>query len=268
MSDQEKALIPIRQETVFFYEDEITAVVVDEHSHREVYVPLRPICELIGVDWSAQSRRVRRDPVLDEVSQSVAVTTTDIPTDSRRPRTSEMICLPLDFLNGWMFGINANRVNEDVRDRLIQYQRECYRVLANHFRRRSPERASSALAQVEQMGLAIARMAREQIEFDERLEDTEKTVGEHEQRIVALEQQIAPGEPVTEAQASQISQAVKTVAVALGERTGRNEFGACYGELYRKFSVTSYKLIPASRFQEVMDWLTEWHQSIVDEQPF
>lgn len=102
MSDQEKALIPIRQETVFFYEDEITAVVVDEHSHREVYVPLRPICELIGVDWSAQSRRVRRDPVLDEVSQSVAVTTTDIPTDSRRPRTSEMICLPLDFLNGWV----------------------------------------------------------------------------------------------------------------------------------------------------------------------
>jgi hypothetical protein len=37
------------------------------------------------------------------------------------------------MVNGWLFGINANRVKEELRDRLIQYQRECYRVLADAF---------------------------------------------------------------------------------------------------------------------------------------
>jgi len=43
---------------------------------------------------------------------------------------------------------------------------------------------------------------------------------------------------VTPDQASQISQAVKAVALAIGKKSGRNEFGAVYGELYRKFGIT------------------------------
>jgi hypothetical protein len=35
--------------------------------------------------------------------------------------------LPIDYLNGWLFGINAKRVKEDVRDRLIIYQERCYK---------------------------------------------------------------------------------------------------------------------------------------------
>ena len=49
------------------------------------------------------------------------------------------------------------------------------------------------------------------------------------------------GRYVTEDQASQISQAVKTVALKLGKKSGRNEYGAVYGELYRKFGVPGYK---------------------------
>ena len=45
----------------------------------------------------------------------------------------EMFCLPLDYLSGWLFGMNADRVNPEIRDRLIQYQRECYKVLAEAF---------------------------------------------------------------------------------------------------------------------------------------
>jgi hypothetical protein len=45
---------------------------------------------------------------------------------------------------------------------------------------------------------------------------------------------------ITAAQASRISQAVKAVAIALGKVSGRNEFDGVYGELYRRFEVTSY----------------------------
>jgi hypothetical protein len=73
---------------------------------------------------------------------------------------------------------------------------------------------------------------------------------------------------VTEDQASQLSQAVKAVAIPLTKQSGSNQFGSVYGELYRKFSITSYKLLPADRFQEAMDCLTDWHQSLVGEEPF
>jgi hypothetical protein len=48
----------------------------------------------------------------------------------------------------------------------------------------------------------------------------------------------------------------------------RAEYGGVYGELYRKFSITSYKLLPAKKFEEAMNWLTEWHQSMVGDEPF
>lgn len=44
-----------------------------------------------------------------------------------------MLCLPLDYINGFLFGINANRVEPELRERLITYQREYYQVLAAAF---------------------------------------------------------------------------------------------------------------------------------------
>jgi len=73
---------------------------------------------------------------------------------------------------------------------------------------------------------------------------------------------------VTPDQASQLSQAVKAVALAQGKKTGRNEFGAVYGELYRKFGITGYKMLPARRFDEAMKFLTDWHEELGGMLPF
>ncbi|MFZ1395305.1 MAG: phage antirepressor N-terminal domain-containing protein, partial [Candidatus Promineifilaceae bacterium] len=112
-------LQPTEQKTVLFRDDEITAVI----ANGRVYVPLRTICNNLGVAWSAQRQRILRDPVLAEEMTPVIVTITGT------GQQVEAQCLPLEFLNGWLFGINANRVAEDVRDDLIAYQKECYRVL-------------------------------------------------------------------------------------------------------------------------------------------
>lgn len=262
-------LVPIEQKTVVFYEDEITAVVVESDGARVVYVPLRPICDYLGLDWSGQRQRINRDPVLADVVMSVGITTTDIEVSSKRPRTSEVLAIPLDFLNGWLFGVNANRVKPEVREKVITYQRECYQALARHFTAvsaSSTHSASSALMQVREMGLAIARMAEEQIEFDQRLNSTETAVSNLDERLHVLEEKLAPPEhAVTNAQASQISQAVKAVAIVMGKQTKRNEFGGVYGELYRKFDVTSYKLIPTTKFEAVMAWLNDWYQSLTNQ---
>lgn len=90
------ALIPIQQKTVIFYEDEITAVLVDTPEGQQVYIPIRPLCEFLGIDWSAQRKRITGDPVLSGAVSSVAVSATE--AGGRR----EMLCLPLDYLNGWV----------------------------------------------------------------------------------------------------------------------------------------------------------------------
>jgi hypothetical protein len=99
----------------------ILAVLVDGLPH----VSVRSLCEALGLDVQAQTRRIHRHPVL---SQGVAVTAT--PSAGGDQQTA---CLPLSMLNGWLFGIQASRVRPELRERLVQYQRECFDVLARHF---------------------------------------------------------------------------------------------------------------------------------------
>jgi hypothetical protein len=126
----EQSLEPIREVTVEFYGDEIPAalVVMDEDGQQVVYVPVRPLVEYMGLSWPGQWERINRDAVLSEIVQGVRVTRTP-----EEGGTQIMSCLPLDYINGFLFGINANRVKPDLRDRIIAYQRECYQVLAAAF---------------------------------------------------------------------------------------------------------------------------------------
>lgn len=262
-----QALQVIEQKTVLFYEDEITAVRVMDGT---IYVPVKPLCERLGVAWSPQLRRINRDAVLSKKATGVTVTVT--PSSGKRSGgPQEMICLPLPYLNGWMFGINANRVKEEIRDRLVRYQEECYDVLYEAFQEgrlvgdESLDkllREDTPAAQAYRMAQAIMQIARQQLFLEEKVED-------HEGRIGAIEAQLAPDEhTISEAQASEISQAVKAVAMELSKNTGRNEYGGVYGELYRRFEISSYKRLPAEQFSEAMDWLNEWYQSLTSNAPF
>ena len=110
---------------VDFHGASMVAVTIDGVPH----VALRPIVDALGVDWKSQHARIQRHPVL---RTCVVVTTTQIPGDDQR---REIVTLPLDKLDGWLFGINSNRVKPELRPRLIDYQRECFDVLARHFGR-------------------------------------------------------------------------------------------------------------------------------------
>lgn len=108
----EEALAVVEQKEVEFYGDSLIAI---RTSDGAVYVPVRPICEVLGVDWNGQRRRIQRDPVLNETLQGVDVTSTP-------GGRQTMLALPLDYISGFLFGINADHVKPEVRDRLIRYQ--------------------------------------------------------------------------------------------------------------------------------------------------
>ena len=265
------ALVPVEQKQVVFYDDEITAVLVNLRGKQEIYIPIRPICDFLGVAWDPQRRRINRDPVLASEVKGVTVTVTP-------GGRQEMICLPIDYISGFLFGINASRVKEEVRERLIRYQRECYKVLAEAFQegRLTADpildellQSDTEAVQAYKMLQAMVKLARNQVLLEAQLETHSTKLIDHEQRLEEIESSLGDtGRNVTPDQASQISQAVKAVAIALGKQTKKNEFGAVYGELYRKFGITSYKLLPASRFEAAMKLLTEWHQDLVGDVPF
>lgn len=92
-----------------------------------IFVALKPIVESMGLDWSAQLKRVKRDPILAEGMAMMA-------TPFGRGGDQEAACLKMDLVNGWLFTIETARIkDDDVRERVIVYQRECYAVLRKHF---------------------------------------------------------------------------------------------------------------------------------------
>jgi hypothetical protein len=124
----EKALIPIEEQKIDFYGNEITTALVEIEGQSVMYIPLRPICEYLGLSWSGQRERTIRDRVLSQEVALVRVT-----RSTATGGIPDSLCLPVDFLNGWLFGINASRVKPEHQEKVIRYQRECYRVLREAF---------------------------------------------------------------------------------------------------------------------------------------
>lgn len=101
---------------------DIVAVDYDD----EIFVPVKPICEAIGIDVESQRDKIQDDEILS----STAVLTTAVAVDGKE---REMYCLPLRYVYGWIFTINPKNVAPDARESVTRYRRECYDALYEHF---------------------------------------------------------------------------------------------------------------------------------------
>ncbi|WP_413190935.1 phage antirepressor N-terminal domain-containing protein [Psychrobacter sp. AT9] len=90
------------------------------------YTAIKPIAENIGLAWNAQFERIQRDDVLNSTVRVIRIVAED-------GKKREMMCLPIDYLNGWLFGIDTKRVKPEVKAPLIQYKMQCYKVLHDYW---------------------------------------------------------------------------------------------------------------------------------------
>jgi hypothetical protein len=181
----------------------------------------------------------------------------------------------------WLFGVNASRVKEEIRERIMRFRREVYDALneamqegrlsvaEQSFQETVEGLGDNPAAEAYRLAKVQLSLAKSQVLMQADIRRLTESVGDHSLRLDSLEAEIfVDDRHHTQDQASQLSQSVKAVAMELGKKTGRNEFGGVYGELYRRYSITSYKMMPAGKFQAAMEWLTEWHQSLVDDVEF
>jgi hypothetical protein len=254
-------LVPVEQRSVLFYGDELIAI---RASDGHVYVSVRHLCEALGLDRPSQVRRIKRHEILADGYRG------DLRLDSGGGPQQAGV-LRVDLVPLWMAAIRVKAVRTDLQVQLRRYQAEAAKVLWEAFQdgRLTGEPSFDDLIQGESEAVqayhllqAMVKLARHQILLEARVSD-------HSRRLELIESTLGdPGRHITPDQASQISQAVKAVAMQLGQKSGRNEYGGVYGEFYRKFGITSYKLLPAAKFQEAILFLTEWHRSLVDNAAF
>ncbi len=117
------------------------AAVRDENN--DFFVPVRPICDALTLNVSGQIQAVKRHRILGSVVCTLHTTGAD-------GKMYDMVCLPLEFVYGWLFSIDTNLVAEERRELVEKYQLECYQALYNHFagslRRRDEENEAEIMA--------------------------------------------------------------------------------------------------------------------------
>jgi hypothetical protein len=262
------ALTPVGEQTVDFYGD---AIPVAQTKEGGLYVPLRPLTDFLGLAFGPQRRRVLRDEVLAEQMQRVVMAGAD-------GKRYSMLCLPLDLLPGWLFGVQPSRARSELVDKLRRYRAECFRVLWNAFKGdvlpAAPPPAD--LDQAEQalmLAEAVASLARSHMEQAGRIEALEQkhqTMADYlrpfiqhtNERLTALELRLSSGATISEDQAAEIALAVKNVAMLLTQRGEINGFGRVWGELYRRYRIGAYRNLPAARYEEVLAWLRSWFEEL------
>ena len=104
-----------------FHGDKLRIVETDTGT----FVAVRPICEALGADWSAQLKRLKgREKVF-----CVAVFAIQHPSGAK-----ETTCIPVNRLALWLANLNPKTVSEEHRAKLELYQVEAADVLDRHFR--------------------------------------------------------------------------------------------------------------------------------------
>lgn len=119
----------------------------------EIFVPIKPICDAIGIDVDAQRNKLNAD---DFFNSTTAIITAVAADDKER----EMYCIRLRDVYGWLATINPGKVAPEARETVTRYRRECYDVLYEHFTgsmRRTIETNNAEIELLQQINSAISR---------------------------------------------------------------------------------------------------------------
>lgn len=140
-------------------------IFVEITENGQVFIPVKPICDAIGVAFEPQFSKLKEHEILSSTITLRVMVAAD-------GKQREMVCLPLEYVYGWIFTVNTKNVSEKSHDYVLQYQRECYDILYRHFAgslRRRVEENEAEIAALKAVNDAIlnekeAKAARRQAE--------------------------------------------------------------------------------------------------------
>lgn len=238
----------------FFYRDDIFFEL--ELDPNQTHAPVAAMCERLGIAAAAQEGRIKANTVLDGGARNVRVETEN--------GYATVLGLRTDLIPLWLTGIEAKQVAPDVRPKLELFQAEAASLLWQAARPQGygsddvllPERHQQTPAEIAYVSAyGMANLSRQQMLIERQI-DAARLDGNRSDGT-------ATG--VDDPNAELLARTVRRVALALAERTRRNEYAGAFSGLFRQFGIASYRRMPQGRLREALEWLERWHGDIMGE---
>lgn len=87
------------------------------------FVNINSICSNLGIDRKSQQTKIQSDTTYG--SKMIEIEINGI--------IQNVLCIPVEKLNGWLFSINSSKVKDTVKEDLIAYKNDCFNALNDYF---------------------------------------------------------------------------------------------------------------------------------------
>lgn len=271
MSDPGSSALPSlpRVEQFDFYGDSLIAVIIDG---REVALPIRSVCNAMGLDAQSQSERLREHDVLSQGLRVVKV-----PMGNR---VQSVLAISRRYLAFWLATITPNLVADDIRPKLVRYQEELVDLLDALYGEGSTqpttapgEPSLTTLSQRLSAIIAEMRVTREALLASQRR--TDEKIAEQDVRLSTVEgllnerltmlagqldetqQRLLDQVKITAAQQSVIRLAIERLGKRYETRTGKKIYDRLHARFCAELGTPRYDALPAGKYQQALDWLRD-----------
>lgn len=262
MSDPHVPLMPPRHELIDFHGDQLIAVVLQGDG---VAIPLRLLCERIGLDTDAQAEKLRTHAVL-----AAGLRVVNIELNGRIRSVMAIIHTMLPF---WLATISPEQVNDQTRPKLIQYQRELADILARLFYGEPATPTSFAsdpavAALQQQFHAALNEMRRIRDAIIDEQQHTNQAVADTQQRLTSLTEivtELRTFLPIAPKQAEYIQRAIKRIATRLHKQrqsretnyrqTEDNLYQLLFGQFKVDMGIPRYDALPIDKYDAAVGWI-------------
>lgn len=266
---------PVRIESVDLDGDEIIAAVLEGEG---VAVAIRLVCNALGLAAQPQSDRLREHDVL---SQGLRVVKVPI-----GGRIRSVLAIMHTHIAFWLATITPSQVRDDVRPKLVRYQKELVVVLNALYGPSIPTLALTTPAaatdtaiipvEIQQQlaatvrelrtlrdvllaSLAEQHTTREQVDsLDGRLQTVEDVVEDLRQIV-----------KISAVQAEYIQRAIKRIAVRYQQRTNAtiNTYERLFAQFKIDMGIPRYDALPASKYDGALAWLHRQAATLLPDDP-
>ena len=248
----------------FEFYDEIFELYLAEDL--QPYVPVKALCDALGIDAGAQRRRIQRD---EAIADALVILT---PKDGLEWGGARQVsCLWLKRLPYWLGTIDSARIKSEHRQKIVQFKREFADVAWAAFR--SAILPEDILAELDPAGSApeadYQRLMDEAAALRSQIEAQEEKLEGVLTRVTGLEARFLGTDFLNAAQAGQVRQMVAVLVSAIEPNKGKQSavFARVHAELKRTFDVPSYLLMAEADFPKVAKYLGDWYRRVAHDEP-
>ncbi len=237
--------------------------------NRRWYVRLDHLCEQMGLDLSGQRRRIQGNEAISDYYK-VLSTKTDY---QGAVRMRDVGFLDFEALPFWLGMIELNKVKEDIKPRILLYQKDFVRTVYAAYRSEmfSPDLIAEMDATMPPEErtmyelMAQFQALRRKVEalngkLDEDLARVGMKLGDLGGRLERIESKIIGEATIYDKQAQAISEMITAVGTAMYETKkssmGKAEaYSSAQLDFKRQFGVHIYSALPMSKYEEAVEYL-------------